>query len=99
MDDESSEYWLVILRFWPALFDGVVASYYDSDRSDASGGAFDLGREFPLVCPVFDVRCSNCIGCHLFDDDCLLIGVTIPPDVATLEICVWPLVTYVVRFT
>jgi len=93
---EASLDGLVVLMLDPAFFNAVVAGDDDSLRAEFDGSSFDFGGERVLVCPLFEVVPANLFWCQLFDDDCFLAGVTVPPFGIGLEVCVWVLVAYCV---
>lgn len=73
--------WLV-----PAFSRFVVACDYDPLRPDEHSTPFGLCREGVVVCPDLEVIGIYPVGAHLIDNDGVLVLVTTPPFVRSLDV-------------
>ena len=78
---KSSKHWVSVLLGFPASGDGVVAGHDDALGSDEDLAALGGGFERVVVRPHLKVVAVDLLGTELFNEDCLLAFIAIPPDV------------------
>ncbi len=88
MDDlESAFNRLIVLGLRVELPDRVVRGDVDLARTDGGKDiALALCTEWVVISPYFEVLSTYHLGTKVLDDDVLLSGVVVPPDVAPLEV-------------